>query len=417
MSKPKRKIINQTVILMGAVSMFADFAGEMLYPIVPIYFKEIGFSILLIGLLEGVADFVSGILKGYFGSLSDYLGKRLPFVKWGYGLSALSKPLMAMFTFPIWIFFVRSFDRCGKGMRSGARDALLSASATRATKAKVFAFHRGLDTLGAVFGPLVALLFLHYYAGEYVKLFYLAFFPGYLSFLFLFFIEEPQVEKKEIARPKFFSFLSYWKKATPEYKKLVRGLLLFGLFNSSDIFLILIINKLTNNMTITVGVYVLYNLVHVLASYPLGSLADKIGIKRVLVTGLFFYAIVYAGFAVGNQLWHYAVLFVLYGLYAAATEGLSKAWVSNVCEKDETATAIGFYTAFQSIAAMLASTIAGLLWTYVSPAAALGTSAVAAIFAGVYLMTIKQKKIATNELETDGENESASYDEQMLKRA
>jgi MFS family permease len=108
-------------------------------------------------------------------------------------------------------------------------------------------------------------------------------------------------------------------------------------------------------------------------------------------------------------------LFVLYGLYAAATEGLSKAWISNVCDKDETATAIGFYTAFQSIAAMLASTIAGLLWTFVSPAAALGTSAVAAIFAGVYLVTIQQKKIETLELES--EVEVNGYDEQMLKRA
>ena len=145
------------------VSLLTDTASEMLYPIMPIYLKSIGFSIILIGVLEGIAEATAGLSKGYFGKLSDLSGKRVPFVQFGYALSAVSKPMMAIFTFPIWIFLARTIDRIGKGIRTGARDAILSDEATPATKGKVFGFHRSMDTLGAVLGPLLALLYLYFY--------------------------------------------------------------------------------------------------------------------------------------------------------------------------------------------------------------------------------------------------------------
>src|SRR5215475_5292382 len=135
------KVITRTVWILSLVSLFADIASELLYPVIPVYLKEIGFSVIWIGLLEGVANFTSGISKGYFGKLSDEKGIRLPFVKLGYFLSAISKPMMAVFVYPIWIFFARTLDRLGKGIRTGARDAILSDEAAPATKAKVFGFH------------------------------------------------------------------------------------------------------------------------------------------------------------------------------------------------------------------------------------------------------------------------------------
>ena len=140
-------------------------ASEMLYPVMPVYLKEIGFSILLIGILEGVAEATAGLSKSYFGKLSDVSGQRLPFVRLGYLLSALSKPMMAVFTFPIWIFSARTTDRLGKGLRTGARDAMLSDEATTQTKGRVFGLHRAMDTLGAVLGPAAALLYLYFYQG------------------------------------------------------------------------------------------------------------------------------------------------------------------------------------------------------------------------------------------------------------
>src|SRR6478609_8340974 len=150
----------------------------MLYPIMPIYLKTIGFSVVLIGILEGIAEATAGLSKGYFGKLSDHSRRRVPFVQLGYALSALSKPMMAVFIYPIWIFFARTIDRLGKGLRTGARDAMLSDECSKENKGKVFGLHRAMDTVGAAIGPVLAILFLYYYPGEYKKLFLLTFIPG-----------------------------------------------------------------------------------------------------------------------------------------------------------------------------------------------------------------------------------------------
>ena len=157
----KTKIITRTVWILSLVSLFTDAASEMLYPIMPIYLQTIGFSIVLIGILEGAAEALAGLSKGYFGKLSDNSGKRMPFVQLGYALSTISKPMMAVFVFPMWIFFSRAIDRLGKGIRTGARDAILSDEATPETKGKIFGFHRSMDTFGAVIGPSLALLYLY----------------------------------------------------------------------------------------------------------------------------------------------------------------------------------------------------------------------------------------------------------------
>src|SRR5688500_9477495 len=130
------KFITRTVWILSIVSLFTDMASEMLYPVMPIYLSSIGFSIVLIGVLEGFADAATGLSKGYFGQLSDRTGRRLPFIQWGYALSTISKPLMALFVYPLWVFFARTLDKIGKGIRTGSRDALLSDEATIATKGK-----------------------------------------------------------------------------------------------------------------------------------------------------------------------------------------------------------------------------------------------------------------------------------------
>src|SRR5688572_902637 len=293
------RIITRTVLILSFVSMFADIASEMLYPIIPVYLKEIGFSIMWIGILEGFVNFTAGVSKGYFGKLSDEKGVRLPFVKLGYFLSALSKPLIGFFVTPIWIFFVRTLDRLGKGVRVAAKDALLSQEATKETKARVFGFNRSLDTAGATIGPAIALIFLLFYPGEYKTLFVLAFIPGIISVMFLFLLKEKKQPVSTLKKGNFFSFFKYWAISTPEYKKLVTGLLLFALFNSSDVFLLLktkeaigdstltFMGATFNSDTITIGAYVFYNLVFAIGCYPLGVLADKLGYRRVFIGVLF----------------------------------------------------------------------------------------------------------------------------------
>lgn len=387
------KAITKTVRVLSFISLFTDMASEMLYPIMPLYLKSIGFSIVLIGVLEGVVEAAAGLSKGYFGKLSDTTGKRMPFIQLGYSLSALSKPLIVFFNAPLWVFFVRTVDRVGKGIRTGARDAVLSNEATPATKGKVFGFHRSMDTIGAVLGPLFALIYLHYFPANYKTLFLIAFAPGLMAVLCSFLIKDktptPILSNKKVS---FFSFVLYWKQSPIQFRKLVFGLLLFTLFNSSDVFLLLRIKETGLSDTNVISVYIFYNLVYVLFAYPLGILADKIGLKKIFVFGLFLFVLVYAGMSKATLPYQFYIIFLLYGIYAAATEGISKAWISNIAAKEDTATAIGTYTAFQSLCTMLASSFAGIVWyKYGSNATFILTAFVALIVVFYMLIYVKEK--------------------------
>ena len=386
----KTKIITRNILVLSFVSLFTDVASEMLYPVMPIYLKTIGFSIVLIGVLEGFTEATAGLSKGYFGNLSDNTGKRLPFVQIGYLFSAVSKPMMALFTYPLWVFLARIIDRLGKGVRTGARDALLSDEATPETKGRVFGFHRSMDTLGAVLGPLLALVYLTYRPNDYKTLFYIAFFPGVISIAFTFLIKEKQ-KVQTVQKPKtgLLDFVKYWKASPATYRKLVAALLVFTLFNSSDVFLLLKIKESGLNDTVVIGTYIFYNLIYAISSYPLGALADRIGMKKILVSGLILFAIVYVGMAYAESQLVFLVLFFLYGIYAAATEGIAKAWITNICQKNNTATAIGTYTAFQSLATLLASSFAGLIWFYVGSSAMFLLSGMMALVVAIYISKFK----------------------------
>lgn len=380
------KHISKSVWILSLISLFTDTASEMLYPIMPIYLKSIGFTVLLIGILEGFAEAIAGLSKGYFGKRSDNSGKRVPFVQLGYAFSAISKPMMAMFIYPLWIFFARTIDRLGKGIRTGARDALLSDEATPQTKAKVFGFHRSMDTLGAVLGPALALLYLYYYPEDYKTLFFIAFVPGLLAIIASFYLKEKKQEIKIKKKTSFFSFLNYWKQSPSSYRKLAIGLLAFTLFNSSDVFLLLKAKDAGLDDTSIIGVYIFYNLIYALFAFPIGILADKIGLKKVFIFGLSLFAIVYFGMATNTNLYVFFGLFFLYGVYAAATEGISKAWISNICDKKDTATAIGTFSAFQSICTMLASALAGFIWFTFGASIIFIVTGIATLIIIIYLM-------------------------------
>jgi len=386
----KQKIITRTILVLSLVSLFNDIASEMLYPVMPVFLRSIGFSFLLIGILEGFAEATAGLSKSYFGRKSDNTGKRLPFVQIGYALSAVSKPMMAAFVYPLWIFFARTSDRLGKGIRTAARDAMLSDESSPENKGKVFGFHRSMDTLGAVLGPSIALVFLYFYPGQYKLLFLLAFLPGITAIVATFLIKEKKkkaLSKVEHTPVKFFSIFSYWKTSNHAYKKLLTGLLLFALFNSSDVFLLLKMKNAGLSDIKVIGIYIFYNLVYALLSWPVGVLADKLGMKKIFLSGLLIFSIVYAGFAFNNNLYVFFALFFLYGIYASATEGISKAWISNIVIRNETATAIGTYTGLQSICALVASSLTGFLWITAGPFFTFMITAVVTFFVIIYLFS------------------------------
>lgn len=379
------KPITKTIWIISFVSLLTDMASEMLYPVMPVYLKSIGYSVLVIGILEGFAEAVAGLGKSYFGQMSDASGKRLPFVRLGYLLSAVSKPMLAFSIQLWWIFFARFLDRAGKGLRTAPRDALLSDETTAAHKATVFGFHRMIDTFGAVLGPFIALLYLQFNPGDYKRLFLLAFIPGLAAVAFTFLVKE----KKSSASLKkvipFHQTFTYWKQSPYLFKQLIAGLLLFALFNSSDVFLLLKMKEAGLPDTTVIAVYIFYNLVFAIFAFPLGRMADKVGMKKILLAGLLFFCITYVGFAYSKSVFMYWIFFFCYGIYAAATEGIAKAWISNLVPKTETASAIGLYTGLQSIAALTASTVAGLIWFQFGSAAVFLSAAVAALLALLWI--------------------------------
>jgi MFS family permease len=243
-----------------------------------------------------------------------------------------------------------------------------------------------MDTLGAATGPAIALLFLVFYPNQYKALFVLAFIPGIISVAFIFLLKEKRQPVSTLGKGNFFSFFKYWKIASADYRKLVVGLLFLALFNSSDLFLILKTKQITGSDQLTIGAYILYNVVYALASYPLGAVADKIGIKKVFFGGLVLFALVYFLFGTTHSVALIFSAFFIYGIYAAATEGITKAWITNMAHTTNTATAIGFYTSCESICTLLASVIAGAIWDNFGSTVTFFTTSGAAMMVILYFL-------------------------------
>jgi MFS family permease len=249
-----------------------------------------------------------------------------------------------------------------------------------------------MDTLGAAIGPTIALVFLIFYPHQYKTIFLLAFIPGIISVALIFLLRETKAPTSTLGKGNFFSFFKYWNIASRDYKRLVVGLLFFALFNSSDLFLILRTKQVTGSDRITIEAYILYNVVFALASYPLGAIADKIGIKKVFFSGLGLFALVYFLFGITNSTAVIFGAFFIYGIYAAATEGISKAWITNLAHVSDTATSIGFYTSAESICTLFASMIAGAIWDNLgSSFTFLATSVATIIVIGYFIVYLRQR--------------------------
>jgi MFS family permease len=384
----KLKNLPKQVVMLGLVSLFTDVASEMLYPVTPIFLTVVlGSSMAVVGIIEGLAEVTAGLLKGYFGRLSDKKKKRSIFVVLGYALSALSKPLPGFFPALSAVITSRVTDRVGKGIRTAPRDALLSSYAEGNTGA-VFGFHRGMDTLGAALGPVGALILLHFYPGDYTLIFLVAFVPSIIAVSFTLFVKDNPASFKNTTKR---NYAEFWQSAPSGYKTILLLITIFSLVNSSDVFLILKSKDISNSASLAIWGYIFYNLVYALASYPIGKYSDKIGKKKVYVTGLYIFAGVYLGFALFPDISFIWVLFALYGIYAASTEGVVKAWVSDLIPDEQRGSAIGLLTMFTSLSLMLGSFVAGFLWDqFGSMVPFLLSSIVSAVIATVFIVVKRE---------------------------
>lgn len=374
----KEKIIGleRNVFFTGLVSFFMDFSSEMIYPLVPIFLSSVlGVNKSIIGLIEGIAESTASLLKVFSGWLSDRIGKRKILMIVGYGISTLSRPVIALSTLWGHVLTFRFIDRFGKGIRGAPRDALIAESSSVKALGRSFGFHRGMDTLGAVAGPAVAFILLSLFSGNYRLVFWLSMMPGAIAVMvIIFFIKEKKkagaqliVSTTEGSINQTPTVSDRPNKLTPKhfdwrFKFFVSIAGIFALGNSSDVFLIL---KATNTGVEEAHIPILYlcfNLIYALTSIPAGILSDRIGKKRIILAGFILFGFIYWGFAVASERGHIWRLFLLYGVFMGITEGIQKAYLGTIIPDKFRATGYGIYNTFVGLAVLPASIIGGYLW-------------------------------------------------------
>ncbi len=381
--------VSRNVIILGLVSLFQDLSSEMLYPVVPLFLTTVlGAPMTVIGLIEGFAEFTAAILKAVFGRLSDRFQRRRAFISLGYGLSAMSRPLLLFANSWGFVLAARLADRLGKGVRTSPRDALLAAAAPAAHRGKVFGVHRALDTIGAVIGPLLAIWLLAITDNDYHSVFLIAVIPSALAFLLTFLVKDVKTEIATIKLTDYCSLLTghfssaYWSFMAINF--------IFFIGNSSDVFLILRAREIGLSTSEAILAYVVYNLAYALLAMPAGMISDRLGRRRVMQSGFLVFALVYAGFAIIEAPFFIWPLFMLYGFYAAMTDGVGKAAIADLVAPEHCGSAIGIFYMMTGCAALIANGLAGWLWKEFGAAAALSLSASLSI-AATFLMFLGKK--------------------------
>lgn len=348
--------LSRNVVVLSWVSFFQDAASEMLYPILPLFLTGVlGASPAAVGLIEGVAEGLSSILKGISGRLADRMAKR-PLVALGYGLSSVSKGLIALATGWPFVLFCRSLDRVGKGIRTSPRDALIASDTPLEMRGKAFGFHRAFDSAGAVVGPLLGLVFYELLQHRLRPLFALAVIPAVVSTALIGFVRENRQPPSDRRKQRGAGPLprSFWR--------IMIFLAIFGLANFSDALIILRMKQLGLEFVSVMLAYALYNFSYAALSYPAGVVSDRIPKSLVFGTGLAFFAIAYLGFGLIKQAEWIWPLLIVYGAYTALTDGVGKAWIAETVPAESVGTALGYFQGILGIGSLLAGVWAGLAW-------------------------------------------------------
>ncbi|MCG2722276.1 MAG: MFS transporter [Thermodesulfovibrionales bacterium] len=384
----------RNVTIAGLVSFFMDVSSEMIYPLVPLFLANIlGVNKSVIGLIEGIAESTASLLKVFSGWFSDRIGNRKWLMAAGYGISTLSRPIVALATGWQHVMGSRVMDRFGKGVRTAPRDAIIAESSEKSHLGRAFGFHRSMDTMGAVVGPALAFFLLGMFSNNYRWVFWLSMIPGAIAvLLIIFFItEKKKIPLSYSEGPKLTLKHFDWR-----FKFFVVIAALFAIGNSSDVFLILRAQQLGVPIAMIPVVYLFFNLVYSLSSIPAGIAADRFGKKRIIRLGFILFAVLYYGFGIAKDATTIWVLFCFYGLFMGLTEGIQKAFLATIIPQDFKATAFGVYNTAVGLAMFPASLIGGLLWDQVSPAATFYfgsiTAGLSAILFVIFAARIRKKE-------------------------
>jgi len=384
----RREWLTHNVMTLSLVSLFQDAASELLYPVLAIFLVSIlGAPVAVVGLVEGLADGAAAITRLVSGRLADRRARR-PMVALGYGMAAVAKLAIAVAVVWPMVLVARVGDRIGKGIRGAPRDSLIAEDTTPEDRGRAFGFHRSLDTWGAVIGPLIGLGLYEALDHRIRPLLWVAVIPAVLSVALVGFVRErprPGVSDPGDARAP--APVAAASGPLPQaFRRVVVVLGVFGLVNFPDALLLLRARALGVGVAGVIGVYCLYNLVYALASYPAGALSDRIPRRVVVGTGLVVFSVAYVGLGVASSAAWVWVLFPVYGLYTAFTDGVGKAWIVDLVPAGQRGRAIGTQGAVTGVGAIIAGVWAGLAWAG-SGRLPLVLSGAVALVVGVVVLT------------------------------
>jgi len=367
--------ISTNILLLGIVSFLNDLSSEMIMPILPMFITALGGTGLIVGLVGGLRDSISSILKVLFGYWSDKTGKRKAFVYSGYLSSSVFKLLLAFSRTWQHVVVIAGLERVGKGLRSAPRDAIIAESMPE-NAGRGFGIHRALDTSGAIGGSILVFLLFWFLGFGFSTVILVAAFIAFLSVVPLHFVREENKKPLDIT-------LKLGLRSLPKPLKLF--ILISGIFamaNFSYMFFILRSQEIfAGRMSIGMPIllYLLFNVFYAALAVPSGVLSDRVGRKRIIVAGYMLFSLTSLGFAFFSSLPAFILLFALYGSSYALIDGNQRAFVADMSTKELKATALGTFHTTTGLMVLPASLIAGLLWQTTGPMTTFIYGAVAGI--------------------------------------
>ncbi len=362
--KSSRKKIfgfERNIFFAGIVSFLTDTSVKMVYSVMPMFLLSIGASKTSLSLIEGIAESTASLIKSFSGFWSDKIGRNKPFLLIGYGISALVMPLYSFVATPIHVLYLRFIERVGKGIRTAPRDSLVAGSVSNGETGKSFGLHKAMDNSGAIVGPLIAFMLLFFFKENYKLIFLLAGIPSILGILVIIFgIKEAKKSGGSLFKK--FHFNDFPKR----YYLFLAIIFIFTLGNSTDALLLVKANEIGVKVAFIPLAYLITSVVSVIFSIPIGSLSDRIGKEKILIVGFLIYSIVYFAFGKTNSILIILMMFAIYGFYSASTDGIQKAFISDIIDDNKKGTGLGIYNALIGITILPASVIAGFLYDKVN---------------------------------------------------
>jgi MFS family permease len=374
--------IEKNIFFVGLTSFFMDTTTKMIYAVMPLFLLSLGATKTELSMIEGIAESTASIIKALSGWWSDKIRKNKPFMIVGYAFTAVLSPLFSIAAAPMQVLLIRFAERVGKGIRTAPRDSLIAASSSENTKGRSFGFHKAMDNSGAIIGPLMAAVILAVFPKDYRMVFLLAALPGILGLsTVICFVKEAKDEKlKPLGRIALHDF-------SPKYYAFLGIVFLFTLGNSTDALLLVKAGDIGYEAAFIPIIYLVFNAVSAAFALPAGILSDRIGREKLIIFGYMLYSLIYLGFGWTHSKGIMLLLFALYGLYSAATDGIQKALVADLIPKDKRGTGLGIYNCLVGATLLPASVIAGLLYDRIDNSVPFYFGAGMA-FAATLLMTV-----------------------------